>query len=193
MATGFGGASGRTPLLRPGDGDVSRDAKSEIDDPKSDPTRKHASHWSFIIHPAPSAGLILGVSLTVFRNSRALTKYLISAISILDSPAPMSFDFIPIVLVLSGFVTLVLLSLSWHLRRSVELIDQWAADNGYELVDARPRNFLRGPFFLRSSEGQSVYYITVRDQFGITRCGWARCGGWWLGLLSDSVKVKWDE
>jgi hypothetical protein len=79
------------------------------------------------------------------------------------------------------------------MRRSVELIDQWATDNGYELVDAQPRNFLRGPFFLRSSEGQSVYYITIRDQFGMTRYGWVRCGGWWLGLLSNSVKVKWDE
>jgi len=79
------------------------------------------------------------------------------------------------------------------MRRSVELIEQWAVDNGFELVDARPRNFLRGPFFLRSTEGQSVYYLTIRDRSGITRSGWARCGGWWLGLISDSVKVRWDE
>jgi len=109
------------------------------------------------------------------------------------SPPLMPAEPILILLILGGFAGLILLSISWRMRRSVELIEQWAVDNGFELVDARPRNFLRGPFFLRSTEGQSVYYLTIRDRSGITRSGWARCGGWWLGLISDSVKVRWDE
>ncbi|MDH3590587.1 MAG: hypothetical protein OER88_01820, partial [Planctomycetota bacterium] len=68
-----------------------------------------------------------------------------------------------------------------------------AATNGYTLESAQYRWFWRGPFFLRSTEEQSVFYVTVKDAGGRARKGWVRCGSFWAGILSDKATVKWDE
>lgn len=75
----------------------------------------------------------------------------------------------------------------------VNMLKRWAAKHGIQLLRIERRFFLRGPFFLRSSEYQAVYRIVVRLPNGRAARGWARCGGWWLGTWgSDAVKVKWD-
>jgi hypothetical protein len=76
--------------------------------------------------------------------------------------------------------------------RSRTLIDRWAEANGYQIISSERRYMLTGPFFFRSSKGQTVFRIRARDSAGRVREGWARCGGWILGLLSDAVKVEWD-
>ena len=88
---------------------------------------------------------------------------------------------------------LVILSFVWHFGRSSSLLHQWAAENGYRIVSQEYRNFFKGPFFWTSSKGQTVYYVVVEDSGGKRRRGWVRCGGWWLGLLSDNVEVRWDD
>jgi hypothetical protein len=37
-----------------------------------------------------------------------------------------------------------------------------------------------------------VYRIAVQYPDGTIRQGYARCGGWLLGLLVDVVNVEWD-
>src|SRR5262245_6689499 len=90
-------------------------------------------------------------------------------------------------------LTLCVASLVWHSRRSRSLLERWAAPNGYRVIDADYRDFFRGPFFWTSSKGQTVYRVTVEVGTGIIRRGWVRCGGRWLGLLSEHVEVRWDE
>src|SRR3954469_4555687 len=99
----------------------------------------------------------------------------------------------PLILLIPVFVGLLILSFAWQFGRSQSLLDTWAAENGYHIIHKEYRNFFRGPFFWTTSKGQTVYYVTVQDKAGWTRSGWVRCGGWWLGLLTDHVEVRWDE
>ena len=93
---------------------------------------------------------------------------------------------------IGAVAVLVYLSLWWHFGRSSSLLHQWAANNGYHIVRQDYRIFAKGPFFWTSTKGQTVYYVVVEDAAGARRSGWVRCGGWWLGLLSDHVEVRWD-
>jgi len=81
----------------------------------------------------------------------------------------------------------------WHFRRSRNIAQQWAQDNGFELLSAERRFAFRGPFWWRTSKGQEVFRITVRDTGGRVRSGYLRVGGWVVGLLSDQADIKWDE
>ena len=90
-------------------------------------------------------------------------------------------------------LAIVVLSLMWHFGRSQTILQQWADQNGYRIIDQRYRNFFKGPFFWTTSRGQTVYSVTVEDDHGRRRTGWVRCGGWFLGLLSDHVDVRWDD
>jgi len=83
--------------------------------------------------------------------------------------------------------------LVWHFKRARSLLDRWAKENGYEIVERSYRHLLKGPFFWTSSRGQAVYHVTVRDTQGSTRSGWLRCGGWWAGMFSDKTEVRWES
>jgi hypothetical protein len=93
---------------------------------------------------------------------------------------------------LGAVAALVILAMWWHFDRSNSLLHRWAAENGYHVVRHEYRHLCKGPFFWTSTKGQSVYYVVVEDSGG-TRCNaWVRCGGWWLGLLSDHVEARWE-
>lgn len=92
------------------------------------------------------------------------------------------------------FLLLLLIgSIYWTSTRSRTIIENWAADNGYRLIDARAPFINRGPFFWTTSRGQTVYRVSVEDKSGQTRRGWGRCGNWLGGLLSDQIEVRWDD
>ena len=86
----------------------------------------------------------------------------------------------------------VFLATGWTDSRSDELIRAWADQHGYEVVDHQRALLHWGPFFWTTGKGQTVYRIWIRDRQGNTREGWARCGSWWAGLMSDEVEVRWD-
>jgi hypothetical protein len=95
--------------------------------------------------------------------------------------------------VLGAVAALVILGLVWQFWRSSSLLHQWAAEHGYRIIRQEYRTFFKGPFFWTSTKGQTVYYVVVEDSAGNRRRGWVRCGGWWFGLLSDNVEVRWDD
>jgi hypothetical protein len=97
-----------------------------------------------------------------------------------------------IILGVLGAATFVALLLWWRFSRSSSLLEQWAEQNGYRIITQQYRYFFKGPFFWTTSEGQTVYYVTIEDGQGHRRSGFVRCGGWLLGLLSDNVEVRWD-
>jgi hypothetical protein len=80
----------------------------------------------------------------------------------------------------------------WSRARASSMLQRWAFTHGLRLVSADHRSMFRGPFWWRTSRGQSVYRITVQYPDGTIRQGYARCGGWLLGLLADVVDVQWD-
>jgi len=72
-------------------------------------------------------------------------------------------------ILIAGMVVLVIISLYWHFSRSKSLLEQWADDNGFELLWSEYRTFRRGPFFWTTSKGQSVYRVEVHDRLGALR------------------------
>jgi hypothetical protein len=97
------------------------------------------------------------------------------------------------VLPLALFFIAAAAAIAWHCTRSRSILEQWAADNGFELLSSENRTFFRGPFFLTTSKNQTVYYVKVRDREGKVRQGWVRCGGLFLGLMSDAAEVRWEK
>ena len=93
---------------------------------------------------------------------------------------------------LGALAVFIMLALWWHFGQSSSLLHQWAEKNGYRIVRQEYRHLFKGPFFWTSAKGQTVYHVVVEDSTGARRSGWVRCGGWWLGLLSDNVEVRWD-
>jgi hypothetical protein len=92
-------------------------------------------------------------------------------------------------------IAAVLLSayVAWTLSRSREVLDQWAQTNQFEIIHAEFRNIFQGPFSFRTTQGQSVYYVKIRDRNGYERSGWVRCGGFLTGIFSDKVEVRWED
>jgi hypothetical protein len=98
-----------------------------------------------------------------------------------------------IILVVSCVFSLMVLLIVWSNSRGLSMLDVWASENGYDILSREACWFFRGPFFWGTSEGQKVYKVTLRDQDGRVRHGYARCGGYWLGLWTDRVEVRWDD
>jgi len=85
-----------------------------------------------------------------------------------------------------GFITA-------QITRSQQLLQKWAAENGYQVLQAQLRPFFsKGPFFW-SSKSQVVYRIVVQDEQGYERSGWLQLGSYLIGVLSDRANVRWDE
>lgn len=95
-------------------------------------------------------------------------------------------------LIVAGVALFFALAMWWHLGRSRALLRRWASRHGIRLLVWEYRWFSRGPFAWTTSNGQAVYRITAEFPDGDMKRGWARVGGWLLGLLSDRVDVRWD-
>jgi hypothetical protein len=76
--------------------------------------------------------------------------------------------------------------------RAYAILNTWAAQNGYEIIERRQAWLSRGPFFWTSNKNQVVFRVTVRDRYGATRHGWVRVGHWLLGMITDDATVIWD-
>ncbi len=79
----------------------------------------------------------------------------------------------------------------FQIKRASFLLEQWAAENQYQLLRVQHRLFRRGPFWW-SGKGQVIYRVDVRDEQGHDWLGWVRCGHWLTGLFSDAVEARWD-
>jgi hypothetical protein len=93
------------------------------------------------------------------------------------------------ILAVFGIAIFIFVTTIWHFSRSRSVLEQWADQSGFEILHSEYRNFARGPYFWTTSKGQTVYYVTVRDNRGHVRTGWVRCGGWFLGLMTDQAEV----
>ena len=98
-------------------------------------------------------------------------------------------DFLVVLLVIGIAIALA----AWHYTRSTEMLKAWAQSKGLTLINSKRRFLRRGSFFWTTSKGQEVFYVTVRDAHGNRRSGYVRVGGWFVGMLSDNVEVRWDD
>lgn len=96
------------------------------------------------------------------------------------------------------FAAVLLIGLSagftyWKFTRSRILLEQWAHRNEYSIVKSERRSIVTGPFVWTSSRNQTIYFVTITDKTGKRRNVWVRCGGYYLGALSDEVDVRWTD
>ena len=94
------------------------------------------------------------------------------------------------------FILIAIVCIAYSFTRyskAYTMLDDWARASGYRLVSAERKTFFRGSFFFRTSKSQLVYRITVEGPDGTQYTGYARVGGWFMGLLSDQVDVRWDS
>jgi hypothetical protein len=81
----------------------------------------------------------------------------------------------------------------WHFARSRSLLEQWAGAGGYRILASERRFFRRGPFFFTTAKGQEVFYVTVEDESARVRRAYVRVGGFFWGMFSDKVSVRWVD
>jgi hypothetical protein len=89
-------------------------------------------------------------------------------------------------------IVIMVSSMIWRGSRSESMLQKWARENGFTLLSEERRTFFKGPFFWTSGKGQMVFYVAVRDAAGHIRHAWIRCGGYFLGMISDHMDVEWD-
>jgi hypothetical protein len=94
---------------------------------------------------------------------------------------------------LCAILSLVAIGLAFwiHVWRSNNLLQTWVKRNKFELVSKQ--NCWRFSVPLASGRGQTIYFVTVKDERGSLRSGWVRCGGIFLGLNSNKVEVRWYD
>jgi hypothetical protein len=90
-------------------------------------------------------------------------------------------------------VGFAIVSIVWSFGRGQSMLNNWAKANGFRIIDAERRSLRRGPFLFTTGKGQEVHYVAVEDAQGQRRSGYVRCGGMFLGMMSDAVAVKWDD
>ncbi len=96
-------------------------------------------------------------------------------------------------LVFVGLLGLIVAWYSFEHKRSVKLIQQWADANGYRIIALEQRWLRRGPYFWRSGKYHTVFYVDVINPQGLAQAVWIRCGGWFSGLFSDQIDVRFDS
>jgi hypothetical protein len=69
-------------------------------------------------------------------------------------------------------------------------IYRWASSNSYTVASIS-FSWWGGRWFWRRSRSQRVYRVTIYDQAGSARTADIRCGNWLVGMLDDSVAVRW--
>lgn len=108
--------------------------------------------------------------------------------------SPNALDVLTIVAVIAAVFAFIFViwMIGWREQRTEEILNKWAQDNGYVILEQK-HAFWNGPFFWSTSKGQEVYYVTVRDKADVIRNGWVRLGGYWWGLSEDKAEVRWDE
>jgi hypothetical protein len=101
------------------------------------------------------------------------------------------------IIILIAAVILALLFYAYlghYKEKSKKRLNKWAKENGYIILSCESRQFKTGPFFISSrTRSQPVFYVTLEDKDGTELTAWIKIGNALFGLLSDEVKVKWEN
>ena len=82
----------------------------------------------------------------------------------------------------------------WNRKSEVaarEMIQRWGQKHGYAIQRCERRYWT--PWLFWKSSAQRVFYVVLRDENEIERRVWLRCGGWFLGTLSEHVAEFWEN
>lgn len=81
----------------------------------------------------------------------------------------------------------------WQFNRADVLLENWAKENKYQIIDKQNANFGDGPIRRRQETAQVKYRVVIKDRNGQRKSGLVKAGSKNLGTLSDEITVIWDE
>lgn len=92
-------------------------------------------------------------------------------------------------------LSMVAVVLFWQHRRVRAMTAQWAAANGYRILETRPAWFPPLRMWLTTSDAQVVVRVKVYDETSRrVRTGCLRLGAYWRGLADGhSAQVRWED
>jgi hypothetical protein len=92
------------------------------------------------------------------------------------------------------FLILIIAYMAWYCHQSRSILKRWGEACGYKLLRVRRRFAFGGPFFWGTSKAQAIFHVRLYDpKLHRIRHAWVRCGGFWSGMSSDAVEVRWAE
>lgn len=83
--------------------------------------------------------------------------------------------------------------LRWQFNKADRLLENWARENNYRILEKQNANFGDGPAGTRQASSQVKYRIVVIDGNDQRKSGLVTIGSKNLGTLSDEIVVAWKE
>lgn len=97
------------------------------------------------------------------------------------------------ILIFGSVVALGIMMLRWQFRKGEQLLDQWARQHGFEVIERTERTPPgAGPMNRYAANKQIVYAVRVRNESGRVRTATVRVGSPEMGVMSDEISVEWD-
>src|SRR5260221_5016922 len=101
-------------------------------------------------------------------------------------------------IVFIAVILIAVLALGWWMYRwqyntADRVLENWAAQNNYKVLDKQKANVGTGPEAVRAGNKQVMYRITVEDQSGARHTGLAKIGSENTGTLVDEISIEWDK
>ena len=91
-------------------------------------------------------------------------------------------------------IAILIVLVAIHIKWAKKRIMSWALRNNYTIEKCSICLYDIGPFsYFGTSGGQYIFKIEAINIEGKRRTGYARAGGFFLGLLRNRVEVKWDK
>jgi hypothetical protein len=87
-------------------------------------------------------------------------------------------------------IFLISVFVAWRFSRNRKCVENWARENGYELIDAA--DSFNGHPATWSPRTGAAYEITVKDSQGRVRQGWIY-NGYPFAEECGSIQVAWKE
>lgn len=98
-----------------------------------------------------------------------------------------------LVVIFGGIILFGIWMIRWQYSKADRLVENWAAQNNYKLLEKENANLGDGPLGRRGAKTYVKYRIKIEDNNGEIRTGTAFLGDENVGVLSDKVRVEWDN
>jgi len=98
-----------------------------------------------------------------------------------------------LVLLFGAFLLFAFWMIRWQYSKADRMLVNWATQHKYKLIEKQDANFGDGPLGRRGAKTYVKYRIKVEDAEGKTKTGIVYLGSENVGVLSEEVKVEWDN
>jgi len=98
-----------------------------------------------------------------------------------------------LILFFGAFLAFAFWMIRWQFSKAGRILENWAAQNKYKLIEKQNANFGDGPLGRRGAKTNVKYRVKVEDKDSKTKTGIVYLGSENTGVLSDEIIVVWDD